>query len=137
MAKKKRPILEALELLHYTPLDVRAALYPALARTVSAHLEDPWADMEPGDLGMLGTALSDIGEWMTDEAKARAGESIRGGLGDSAKMLSGRCKFAWKAPTSQTRVDSAKLKELFPQKDYPDLYTKSPVSESISIEVIT
>lgn len=135
MATKKRSIMEALELLRRADLD-GALLYPGLSRIVSHHREDPWADLEPGDLALLGTALSDIGGYFIDEAKARAGETIRGGLGDSSKMLSGHCKFAWKAPTTSTRVNSAKLKELFPQADYPDLYSTSNVSESISIEVL-
>ena len=117
MAKPKIDIIT--ELGRFLPGD-------ALER-IRDELEDPGASLTSGQLARLGGAATAWGTRMTDAAKDRQ-------VGVQRDM-DAEVIFTWTDPSEFWAVDSAEVKKLFPQKDYPALYKRQERTGFVTVNL--
>ena len=85
------------------------------AERLTPVLDDPTADLTPGQCAILGGALSSAGAAITNAAR----DVLYGVRQHEEEGV----VFSWRDPLPpRWRVKTATVKELFPQTEYPDLY---------------
>ena len=89
---------------------------------------DPGANLTKGQLAMLGGAFEALSKHFTEAAKSGL-EGVR------VHVDTGDVLFKWKDPYPQTRVDTDMVKRHFPEATFPQLYKKSDVAGSVSVEL--
>ena len=98
-------------------------------------LTDGDAYFSAGELARMGAAFSQVGDMLTSDARAAVSPSIEGMVGAEARIVDCGVTFAWRRGGESVRVDSRKVKELFPYEEEPELYARSVVRPSVAITI--
>ena len=99
-------------------------------------LADPMADHSPGQLARIGEALIQIGTAINIEVREHVYDRIVGGIGEGQRTADSGVVFQWNRPRQDTRVNTAYLRKTFPVNEYPELYKKVEVKDSVSITMV-
>ena len=124
MAKKK-PLNDAEVLFVFSEL-----LGPEAAEKLSAILEDPCAGNEFDTAARLGKVLEETGLHLLEQVRRRSMNHLSGGAWAGNGVV-----LEYRSAREQTRVNSAVVKNEFPEDKYPHLYSKSHYGESVTITV--
>ena len=113
------------------PLDVVKELGFLLSgegmETLLDELTDPGSQLSVGQAAKFFGAMEAVG--------AKGMEGIKDHLAGVRLHTDEEVLFKWRNPSTQMRVDTDKVKKLFPQAEYPDLYKQTEVKGGTTVEL--